>query len=126
MEALKSKRDMEIEEVKSELQKPLINGDKVLMCVMTLSLVSGEHGVKSEVTGFFDDGSNCSCIKNSTAERLGLWGHPITLKLGAVNATTSIETKFFWVSLGKLSTFVFVMLLCFFSVMWLLLFVWWW
>ena len=96
---LKSKRDMEIEEVKAELQKPLINGDKVLMCVMTLSLVSGEQGAKSEVTGFFDDGSNCSCIKNSTAERLGLWGHPITLELGTVNATTSIETKLYCVEL---------------------------
>ena len=96
---VKSKRELEVEEVKAELEKPLIQGDKVLMCMMSVTVVHGDHGDHSDIVGFFDDGSNCSVIKNEVAEKLGLWGHPITLELGTVNATTSIDTKLYCVEL---------------------------
>ena len=50
---VKSKRELELEEVKAELARPLLNGDKVLMCMMSLSVISGEDGVHSSVVGFF-------------------------------------------------------------------------
>ena len=89
----KSKREHELDEVRAELARPLVQGDKVLMCMMSISIISGEDGVHSKVVGFFDDGSNCSVIKNEVALRLGLWGDPVTLELGTVNATTTLQTK---------------------------------
>ena len=35
-------------------------------------------------------GSNCSCIKNEVAEKLGLWGDPVTLELGTVNGEVEL------------------------------------
>ena len=49
--------------------------------------------------GFFDDGSNCSVIKTELAVKLKLWGDPITLELGTVNASTTIDTKLYCVEL---------------------------
>ena len=95
----RSTREIELDEVRAELAKPLVNGDKVLMCMMSLSVISGEVGVHSSVVGFFDDGSNCSVVKNEVAVRLGLWGDPVTLELGTVNATTSLRTKLYCVEL---------------------------
>ena len=43
------------------------------------------------MVGFFDDGSNCSVVKNAVAEKLGLWGDDVTLELGTVNATTAVK-----------------------------------
>jgi hypothetical protein len=97
--AIKTKRELELDEVRAELSRPLVNGDKVLMCMMSISIISGEDGVHSKVVGFFDDGSNCSVIKNKLALKLGLWGDPVTLELGTVNATTTLRTKLYCVEL---------------------------
>ena len=56
-------------------------------------------GEMTEIVGFFDDGTNCSVIKNSLAIKLGLWGDSVTLELGTVNATTTIKTKLYCVEL---------------------------
>ena len=97
--AVRSRREHELDEVRAELSRPLVQGDKVLMCMMSISVTSGEDGVNSKVVGFFDDGSNCSVIKNEVASRLGLWGDPVTLELGTVNATTTLQTKLYCVEL---------------------------
>ena len=70
-------RQEEIEDLKSELAKPLINGDKVLMTIMYLPIVYGKKRERSQLVGFFDDGSNCSIIRNQLAEDLGLWGENV-------------------------------------------------
>ena len=75
------------------MYKPLINGDKVLMVIMEVEVVHGVKRKASKLVGFFDDGSNCSVIKTSIAEKLGLWGDPVALELETVNATTVVETK---------------------------------
>ena len=82
-----------------ELAKPLLNGDKVMMSVMEIDVIYGLSGDRTHVVGFFDDGSNCSVIKNSLAIRLGLWGDPVTLELGTVNAKTTVETKLYCLEL---------------------------
>ena len=69
----------ELEEVKAELAKPLLSGDKVLMAVMVLEVVFGLQREVASVVGFFEDGSNCSVITNSLSTRLVLWGDPVTL-----------------------------------------------
>jgi hypothetical protein len=94
-----AKRKRELEEVKAELAKPLLNGDKVLMTVIKVEVTYGMKGDITKVVCFFDDGSNCSVIKNSLAVKLGLWGDPVTLELGTVNATTTLETKLYCLEL---------------------------
>ena len=66
--------ESELEEVRCEMAKPLINGDKVLMVIMELDVVYGIAGDSTKLVGFFDDGSNCSVIRTALAEQLGLWG----------------------------------------------------
>ena len=95
----KTQREIELDEVRAEMAKPLIHGDKVLMTVMSLSVVYGIEGKGSKIIGFFDDGSNCSVIRTCLAEELGLWGDEVTLELGTVNATTTIKTKLYCVEL---------------------------
>ena len=92
-------RARELEEVRAELAKPLLNGDKVMMSVMEIDVIYGLAGDRTHVVGFFDDGSNCSVIKNSLAIRLGLWGDPVTLELGTVNAKTTVDTKLYCLEL---------------------------
>ena len=65
-----SRRSKEIEEVKAELARPLIHGDKVLMTMMDLQDVYGENRQVTSIVGFFDDGTNCSVIKNDLAIKL--------------------------------------------------------
>ena len=62
------------------------------MCMSTVRVVCGESGSTTNINSFFDDGSTCSAILNGVAERLQLWGDPVTLELGTVNATTILET----------------------------------
>ena len=92
-DAVHDKRARDLEEVKAELAKALIHGDKVLMTVMEIDVISGLAGSISKILGFFDDGSNCSVIKTALAIKLQLWGEPVTLELGTVNAKTTINTK---------------------------------
>ena len=92
-------RAKEVEEVIAELAKPLIHGDKVLMVMQGVQLVYGMERTLATVLGFFDDGSNCSVIKNELAIRLQLWGDPVTLELGTVNAVTTVDTKLYCVEL---------------------------
>jgi len=89
----------EIEELKSELGKPLINGDKVLMTLMKIPIVYGKKRKKTQVVSFFDDGSNCSIIRTKLAENLGLWGESVTLDLGTINARNTVVTKLYCVEL---------------------------
>ena len=67
------KRKLEMEEIKQEMAKPLVCGDQVLMTLMNLPIVYGKERHKENIVGFFDDGSNCSVIRKSLAEELGLW-----------------------------------------------------
>ena len=99
----KTQRESELEEVRCEMAKPLINGDKVLMVIMELDVVYGIAGNSTKLVGFFDDGSNCSVIRTALAEQLGLWGDPVTLELGTVNATTVVNTKLYCVELVDMS-----------------------
>ena len=69
------------------------------MVIMELDIVYGVAGNTTELVGFFDDGSNCSVIRTALAEQLGLWGDPVTLELGTVNATIIVNTKLYCVEL---------------------------
>ena len=93
------RRNKEVEEVLEELAKPLIHGDKVLMVMQGMQLVYGIDRKEAKVLGFWDDGSNCSVIKNELATRLQLWGDPVTLELGTVNALTTVDTRLYCVEL---------------------------
>ena len=95
----KCSREYELDEVRQELSKPLLSGDKVLMTMMYLPVKYGLVGEMTKIVGFFDDGSNCSVVKNSVATKLGLWGENVTLELGTVNATTTTKTKLYCVEL---------------------------
>ena len=77
----------------------MVNGDKVLMTMMTMSVKYSVAGDTFDIVGFFDDGSNCSVIRTALAEQLQLWGESVTLELGTVNATTIVKTKLYCVEL---------------------------
>ena len=63
-------REEELQEVGREMNQPLINGNRVLMTILEVSLTYGIEGEVVKIVGFFDDGSNCSVIKNSLATKL--------------------------------------------------------
>ena len=92
-------RKKEVEEILKELSKPLIDGDKVLLVMQGIQVVHGMDRKKTRVLGFWDDGSNCSVIRNDLATKLQLWGDPVTLELGTVNALTTVDTKLYCVEL---------------------------
>ena len=69
------------------------------MCMSSIRVVYGELGSTTELNSFFDDGSTCSAVLNSVAEKLHLWGDPVTLELGTVNATIVLETKLYCLEL---------------------------
>ena len=69
------------------------------MTILEVSVTYGIEGEVVKIVGFLDDGYNCSVIKNSLATKLGLWGTPVTLELGTVNATTTIDTMLYVVEL---------------------------
>ena len=89
----------EIDDLKLELAKPMISGDKVLMTIMHLPIVYGVKREETTLVGFFDDGSNCSIIRYNLAEELGLWGETVTLDLGTINARNTVVTKLYCVEL---------------------------
>ena len=62
----------QLEEVKRELHKRQIAGDKVLMTTQEVKTIHGLEGTISKVIAFFDDGSNCSVIRSKLAEEMGL------------------------------------------------------
>ena len=90
-------RSKELDEIKVEMARPMINGDKVLMTIMTMDIVYGVERNGAKLIGFFDDGSNCSVIRTALAEELGLWGECVTLELGTINASSTIKTKLYCV-----------------------------
>jgi hypothetical protein len=55
------------------------NPDDVLLSMQVVPTISGD------VNAFFDDGSTCCLILNSTAKRLGLKGEDVILTLKTVN-----------------------------------------
>ena len=89
----------QLEEVKRELHKRQIEGEKVLMTTQEVKTIYGLEAKISKVITFFDDGSNCSVIRSKLAEEMGLHGDPITLSIGTVNARTNIDTKLYVVEL---------------------------
>ena len=95
----KSQRELELDGVRAEMAKPMIHGDKVLMTIMSMSIVYGAHREGAKLVGFFDDGSNCSIIRKALAEDLGLWGEHVTLELGTINASSTVKTKLYCVEL---------------------------
>ena len=63
-------REEELQKVGREMNQPLINGNRVLMTILEVSVTYGIEGEVVKIVGFFDDGSNCSVIKNSLATKL--------------------------------------------------------
>ena len=60
----------QLEEVKRELHKRQIEGEKVLMTTQEIKTIYGSEGTTSKVITFFDDGSNCSVIRSQLAEEM--------------------------------------------------------
>ena len=94
-----AERIEQLEEVKKELHKRQIEGEKVLMTTQQIQTIHGLEGTVSKLIAFFDDGSNCSVIRTELAEQMGLYGDPITLSIGTVNAKTNIDTRLYVVEL---------------------------
>ena len=64
----------------------------VLLSMQALPTVSGS------INGFFDDGSDCSLILNSAANRLGLLGEDVQMEITTVTGVVKTESKIFSLS----------------------------
>ena len=65
----------------------------VLLSLQTLPTRSGN------IIGFFDDGSDCSLILNSAAERLGLKGEAIVMQVTTVTGVVKTDSHVYTVTI---------------------------
>ena len=86
---ISAERQIELQGVREELQKPGLRGDQVLLVVQNVSMVYGAERLVSNIVTFFDDGSTCSIVKNSVAKQYGLLGEKVTVTIKTLNAVTT-------------------------------------
>ena len=67
-----TRRRVEMQEVERLVNVPPIPGDQVLLLYQEIDLVYGSERLQGRVKTFWDNGSTCSLVSNSTAERLQL------------------------------------------------------
>ena len=65
----------------------------VLLSIQAVPTASGD------INSFFDDGSNCSLILHSTADRLGLSGEDVKMEVTTVNEVTNSYSKLYTLTL---------------------------
>ena len=92
-------RQIELKEVREELQRPGLNGDQVLLVVQDVGMVYGPERQVAQIVTFFDDGSTCSVVLNSVAKQYGLLGEKVTVTIETLNAVTTKETMLYMVEL---------------------------
>ena len=66
-------RAREMMEARKKLAEPPVDGDKVLLVIQETIMVCRLGSVKVDVVTFFDDGSTCSVVLNSFAEKNNLY-----------------------------------------------------
>ena len=77
----------------NDISTTFYNSDNVLLSMQMVSTPSGN------VNCFFDDGSTCCLVLNSTAKRLGLKGKDVIMTLSTVNVESELRTKLFFLDL---------------------------
>ena len=71
----------------------------MLLLYQDIDVVYGQDRSEDKIRSFWDDGSTCSLVKNSAAERLQLRGEPITITIDTVNGLVERMTKMYVVEL---------------------------
>ena len=92
-------RAKEMQEVKESLAKAPVEGDKVLMVIMSVEMVYGIGGIRKSLTTFFVDGSTFYVVMKSWAEQHSLYGENIVVTLQTVNRVSRMETKLYAIEL---------------------------
>ena len=62
-------------------------------------MIHGPYRKRSDVVGFFDQGSTCSLVLTSFAENRSLQGQTVTISIGTVNGPNTRDTKLYIVEL---------------------------
>ena len=88
-----------MEEIEWIVGLPPIPGEQVLLLFQDIDVVYGQDRLEDKIKSFWDDGSTCSLVKNSTAEKLQLRGEPITITIDTVNGLVERKTKMYVVEL---------------------------
>ena len=88
-----TRRREEMEEIERIVGQPPIPGEQVLLLFQDIDVVYGQDRMEDKIKSFWDDGSTCSRVKNSTAEKLQLRGEPITITIDTVNGLVERKTK---------------------------------
>ena len=96
---LEQQRAKELEEMLELLKLPVVDGDKVLLLMQSITAKYGPRGEMAEITVFFDNGSTCSLVLSETAELFGCPGEPVTVSIDTINGIMTRETKLYCVEL---------------------------
>ena len=92
-------RAREVEEAKKSLAEYNLDGDKVLLVIQSIPMMYGLGGAQVHVTTFFDDGSTCSVVLNSFADKYKLFGEDVSISLSTVNGVSNVNTKLYVIEL---------------------------
>ena len=85
--------------MKELLKLPMVEGSNGLLLIQNISVKYGPAGDKTELTVFWDNGSTCSLVQNSTVEMLGCPGEPVSVSIETVNGVITRDTKLYCVEL---------------------------
>ena len=93
------RRVEEMEEIERIVGLPPIPGEQVLLLFQGIKVVYGPDRTEDQIKTFWDDGSTCSLVKDSTAERLQLRGEPVTITIDTINGKVERKTRHYVVEL---------------------------
>ena len=92
-------RDKELEEIRLLLGEPMLDGDQILLMLQSIWVKFGLESSRKQLAAFIDNGSTCSLILESVAEKLNLPGQNIRVTISTINGEKERCTKLYIVEL---------------------------
>ena len=87
-------RAEEMEEARRLLQEPEVDGDRVLLLIQEVVLVTGKDRRQVNTSLFFDKGSTCSMVTKKMVKLMGLESIRRTVVVQSFGHTDTIDTEF--------------------------------
>ena len=93
------RRKKECDDLSKLLSEPMIESDRILLVLQEIWMTFGPEGNRVKLNVFFDNGSTCSLILTSVAEKYRLWGESVSVIIGTVNGEVERDTKLYVIEL---------------------------
>ena len=87
-------RAEEMQEARRLLQQPEVDGDRVLLLIHEVSLITGEDRRQVKSSLFNDKGSTCSMVTKDLVEKLGLESVSKSVVVQSLGHTDCLKTEF--------------------------------